>query len=60
MRAITTRFYATSFEASAWRSADRCRSWKRICGFNFKHGHRVIPDPLDRSKIYITTFGSSV
>lgn len=52
--------YATGFEASAWRSADRGKTWTRIRGFNFKHGHRVIPDPLDRSQIYITTFGSSV
>ena len=52
--------YATGFESSAWRSADRGATWQRIRGFNFKHGHRVIPDPLDRSKIYIATFGSSV
>ena len=52
--------YATGFECSAWRSTDRGKTWKRILGFNFKHGHRVIPDPQDSSKIYITTFGSSV
>ena len=52
--------YATGFEASAWRSADRGKTWKRIGGFNFKSGHRVIPDPTDIDKIYITTFGSSV
>jgi len=52
--------YAAGFESSAWRSADRGRHWTRIPGFNFKWGHRVIPDPLDRNKIYITTFGGSV
>jgi len=52
--------YATGFEASAYRSADRGKSWIRLQGFNFKHGHRVIPDPVDASKVYITTFGSSV
>ena len=29
-------------------------------GFNFKWGQRVVPDPLDHNKIYITTFGGSV
>jgi photosystem II stability/assembly factor-like uncharacterized protein len=52
--------YAAGFESSAWRSADRGVTWKRIRGFNFKWGHRVIPDPADAGKIYITTFGGSV
>ncbi len=41
------------------RSA-RGRSWKRIKGFNFKWGHRVIPDSNDPKSIYITTFGGSL
>jgi photosystem II stability/assembly factor-like uncharacterized protein len=52
--------YAAGFEASAWRSGDRGQTWARIRGVNFKFGHRIIPDPVDRSKIYLTTFGSSV
>lgn len=52
--------YASGFESSAWRSSDRGLNWKRIPGFNFKWGHRVIPDPADHSKVYITTFGGSV
>jgi photosystem II stability/assembly factor-like uncharacterized protein len=52
--------YATGFESSAWRSADRGQTWHRIGGYNFKDGHRVIPDPTDIDKIYITTFGNSV
>jgi photosystem II stability/assembly factor-like uncharacterized protein len=52
--------YAAGFESSAWRSADRGVTWTRIPGFNFKWGQRVIPDPLDHNKIYITTFGGSV
>jgi photosystem II stability/assembly factor-like uncharacterized protein len=52
--------YATGFESSAWRSADRGLHWTRIPGFNFKWGHRVIPDPLNRDEVYITTFGGSV
>lgn len=52
--------YASGFESSAWRSADRGEHWQRISGFNFKWGHRVIPDPEDPNAIYVTTFGGSV
>jgi photosystem II stability/assembly factor-like uncharacterized protein len=52
--------YAAGFESSAWRSTDRGAHWTRIPGFNFKWGQRVVPDPQDRGKIYITTFGGSV
>jgi photosystem II stability/assembly factor-like uncharacterized protein len=52
--------YAAGFESSAWRSIDRGKNWTRIPGFNFKWGHRVIPDPQDPKKIYITTFGGGV
>ena len=52
--------YASGFESSAWKSSDRGESWTRIPGFNFKWGHRVIPDPEDPKKVYITTFGGGV
>lgn len=52
--------YAAGFEAAIYRSSDRGNTWWHIQGFNFKDAHRVIPDPLDSSKIYVTTFGSSV
>lgn len=52
--------YACGFESSAWRSTDRGETWRRIRGFNFKWGHRVIPDPYDSNMIYIATFGGSV
>ncbi|HEY6764237.1 MAG TPA: sialidase family protein, partial [Candidatus Sulfotelmatobacter sp.] len=52
--------YATGFESSAWRSPDRGLHWNRISGFNFKWGHRVIPDPLHHDEVYVTTFGGSV
>lgn len=52
--------YAAGFESSAWRSTDRGEHWSRIPGFNFKWAYRVIPDPLDHDKIYISTFGGSL
>jgi hypothetical protein len=52
--------YACGFESSAWRSTDRGETWRRIPGFNFKWGHRVILDPFDPAMIYVTTFGGSV
>src|SRR5205823_6312020 len=52
--------YACGFENSAWRSSDGGETWQRIRGYNFKWGHRVIPDPKDPKQIYITTFGGSV
>jgi photosystem II stability/assembly factor-like uncharacterized protein len=52
--------YAAGFESSAWRSTDRGEHWNRIAGFNFKWAHRVVPDPQDPEKVYITTFGGSV
>jgi hypothetical protein len=52
--------YACGFESSAWRSMDRGETWQRIRGYNFKWGHRVIPDLQDPKLIYITTFGGSV
>jgi photosystem II stability/assembly factor-like uncharacterized protein len=52
--------YAGGFESSAWRSTDRGEHWERIPNFDFKWGHRVIPDPADPKKVFITTFGGSV
>lgn len=52
--------YACGFESSAWRSTNRGETWRRIPGFTFKWGHRVIPDPADPARIYVTTYGGSV
>jgi photosystem II stability/assembly factor-like uncharacterized protein len=52
--------YVSGFDQAAYRSADRGATWSRVRGFNFKWGHRVIPDPADAGKIYVTTFGGSV
>lgn len=52
--------FACGFESSVWRSLDRGGTWSRVPGYNFKWGHRVVPDPLHRGMLYVTTFGGSV
>jgi photosystem II stability/assembly factor-like uncharacterized protein len=52
--------YAAGFESAAWRSDDRGATWTRVPGYDFKWGHRVVPDPADAGRIYIATFGGSV
>ena len=56
----TGTLYACGFDQAAWRSDDRGQNWTRIRGFNFKWGHRVIPDPATPDRVYITTFGGGV
>jgi photosystem II stability/assembly factor-like uncharacterized protein len=54
------RLYCNTFNQAAWRSDDSGRSWKKIAGYDFQWGQRVIVDRNDPEKVYITTFGSSV
>lgn len=54
------RVYCNTFNKVAWQSEDRGKSWKKIKDYDFHWGHRVIPDPIDHSKVFITTYGSSV
>jgi photosystem II stability/assembly factor-like uncharacterized protein len=52
--------YICGFDAAAYRSIDRGAHWQRIQGYDFKWGHRVILDPNDPTRIYITTYGGGV
>jgi photosystem II stability/assembly factor-like uncharacterized protein len=52
--------YAAGFEQNAWRSADRGLTWKKIPGYDFRWGHRVILHAQDHTRLYVTTFGGSV
>ena len=56
----TGTLYACGFDQGAWRSDDRGEHWQRLRGYDFKWGHRVIPDPASPDRVYITTFGGSV
>jgi photosystem II stability/assembly factor-like uncharacterized protein len=56
----TGTLYACGFDQGAWRSDDRGEHWQRIRGYDFKWGHRVVPDPASPDRVYITTFGGSV
>jgi photosystem II stability/assembly factor-like uncharacterized protein len=52
--------YACGFDRGVYRSTDRGETWRRLRGYNFKWGHRVIVDPYERGRIYVTTFGGGV
>ena len=54
------RLYCNTFNQAAYRSDDYGRSWKKIKGYDFHWGQRIIADENDHEKVYITTFGSSV
>ena len=54
------RYYACGFNASAYYSEDGAKTWTRIRGYNFKWGHRVVPDPRDPNMIFVCTFGGGV
>ena len=54
------RVYCNTFNKAAYRSDDYGKTWKKIKGYDFHWGHRIIVDQNDPVKIYITTFGSSV
>ncbi|HTE31925.1 MAG TPA: hypothetical protein VK666_16200, partial [Chryseolinea sp.] len=54
------RLYCNTFNQAAFKSDDRGKTWKKIRGYDFHWGQRVIVDSNDPEKVYITTFGSSV
>ena len=56
----TGTLYASGFDQGAWASDDRGEHWRRLRGYDFKWGHRVVPDPASSGRVYITTFGGSV
>ncbi|HWR52404.1 MAG TPA: hypothetical protein VN428_14930 [Bryobacteraceae bacterium] len=52
--------FINTFEGAAYRSTDSGATWQRLGGYNFKWGHRPVPDPVNKGLLYLTTFGSSV
>ena len=54
------RLYCNTFNQAAFRSDDYGKSWKKIKGYDFRWGQRIVVDQNDPEKVYITTFGSSV
>ena len=54
------RVYCNTFTGAAWRSDDYGSNWRRLKGYDFHWGHRVIVDENDPEKVYLTTYGSGV
>ena len=54
------KFYCNTFNGAAYSTDDYGNTWKKIKGYDFHWGHRVIPDVVHPGKVYITTYGSSV
>jgi photosystem II stability/assembly factor-like uncharacterized protein len=52
--------YLGTFNSALYRSDNRGESWRRLGGFNFKWGHRPVPDLHNPGMLYLTTFGGSV
>ncbi len=54
------RLYCNTFNRAAYRSDDYGKTWKKIKGYDFHWGQRVIVDNNHPDSVYLTTFGSSV
>ena len=52
--------FINTFQNAAYYSRDYGESWKRIKGYRFKWGQRVIPDIYHPGMLYLTTYGGSV
>lgn len=52
--------FIVTFEGAAYRSDDRGATWNKLKCYDFKWGHRPVPDPYNKDRLYITTFGNSV
>ena len=58
--ARNNRYYACGFNGSVYYSEDGAKTWNRSRGYNFKWGHRVVPDPRDPEMVFVVTFGGGV
>jgi len=46
--------------AGLWLSRDGGRTWEAFGGLPFSNIQRVVFDPVDDGRMYVTTFGGSV
>jgi len=54
------RLYCNTFNQAAYRSDDYGKTWRKLKGYDFHWGQRVVVDHNHPQQIYLTTFGSSV
>jgi len=54
------RLYCNTFNQAAYRSDDYGHTWKKIRGYDFHWGQRILADPNDSGQVFLTTYGSSI
>lgn len=54
------RIFINTFQNAAFVSENNAITWKRLGGYRFKWGQRIIPDLHHPGNIFLTTFGGSV
>lgn len=54
------RLFISTFDSAAFRSDDWGETWKKLKYYQFKWGHRIMPDPDDSNFIFLSSSGCSV
>jgi hypothetical protein len=52
--------YLNTFDMAAFGSIDRGENWHKLEGYDFKWGHRPVPDPHNPGMLFLTTFGGGL
>ncbi len=59
-RSQPATIYINTFDLAAYRSGDSGATWNKLEGYDFKWGHRPVPDPHNPGMLFLTTFGGGL